>query len=103
MPAPERLPSPLSLRARPVQGVGPGTAAMRQRGIVSDSFGWGKRKMCEGIHRRSHLIHNISTSTKIVQKRINFGKSPPILLLCCDPRKIKSLVVKISPEENFFH
>jgi hypothetical protein len=40
---------------------------MRQRGIVADWRAWGKRKVCEGIHRRSHTIHSFSTSTRIVQ------------------------------------
>jgi hypothetical protein len=40
---------------------------MRQRGIVSDWRVGSKRKVCEGIHRRSHTMHSFSTRTIIVQ------------------------------------
>jgi len=40
---------------------------MSQRGIVSDWGVGGKRKIGEGLHRRSHLMHSFSTSTKMVQ------------------------------------
>ncbi len=50
------------------QGCGPRTAAVRQRGIVSDWLVEGKRKVCESMHRRSHSLHNFSTSTKTVQR-----------------------------------
>src|SRR6266436_2923984 len=65
-PAPERLASPLSARG-PSGNVGPRTAAMRQRGIVSDWRVRGKRKVCEGMHRGAHTIHSFSTSTNFVQ------------------------------------
>jgi len=61
--------SPLSSRAARLRITGPRIAAMRQRGIVADWGAWGKRKVCEGMHRRSHLMHSFSTSTKIVQLR----------------------------------
>jgi hypothetical protein len=40
---------------------------MRQRGIVSDWLVEGKRKVCEGLQRRAHTLHNLSTSTEMVQ------------------------------------
>ena len=39
------------------------TAAMSQRGIVSDWSAGGKRKIGEDIHRLSHPMHSFSTST----------------------------------------
>src|SRR6266446_8109843 len=45
----------------------PCTAVMRQRGIVSDWRVGSKRKVCEGIHRRSHTMHSFSTYTMFVQ------------------------------------
>jgi hypothetical protein len=56
---------------------GPRTAAMRQRGIVADWHEWSKRKMYEGLHHRSHTMHNFSTSTKLVQFCVNLEKIPP--------------------------
>jgi hypothetical protein len=55
----------------------PGTAAMRQRGIVADWHEWSKRKMYEGLHHRSHTMHNFSTSTMFVQFFIKLRKIPP--------------------------
>ncbi len=54
--------------ARGPSGIGgPRTAAMSQRGIVSDWSVGGKRKIGEGLHRRSHPMHSFSTSTNLVQ------------------------------------
>src|SRR6266436_5436240 len=54
---------------RPPRGpsgiVCPRTAAMRQRGIVSDWHVGSKRKVREGIHRCSHLMHSFSTSKNL--------------------------------------
>jgi len=47
---------------------GPRTAAMSQRGIVSDWLVWGKRKVREASYQRSHPMHNFSTSTIFVQR-----------------------------------
>jgi len=47
--------------------VGPLTAAIRQRGIVSDWRFVSKRKVCEGLTGHAHCMHNFSTSPKIVQ------------------------------------
>jgi hypothetical protein len=65
-PAPERPKCPCRSARGAFQGCGPRTAALRQRGIVSDWLVEGKRKMCEGMHRRSQTLHNFSTSTKVV-------------------------------------
>ena len=46
---------------------GPCTAAMRQRGIVSDWRVGSKRKVCEEMHRRSHTMHSFSTCALFVQ------------------------------------
>jgi len=46
--------------------VGPRTAAMSQRGIVSDWSVRSKRKIGEDIHRLSHPMHSFSTSANFV-------------------------------------
>jgi len=43
------------------------TAALRQRGIVSDWRFMGKRKVYEGHSALAHRIHSFSTSTEFVQ------------------------------------
>src|SRR5580704_10967010 len=59
---------PLAPRARPLRNCRPlELTSIRQRGIVADWADWGKRKVCEGIHRGAHLIHSFSTSTILVQ------------------------------------
>src|SRR5580693_9987566 len=78
----------------------PRTAAMRQRGIVADWHAWSKRKVCEGIHHRSHTIHSFSTSAKSVQ----FAVAPPICGAnvnknCCEEQFFHR-IGEILPEEN---
>jgi hypothetical protein len=47
--------------------VGPLTAVIRQRGIVSDWRFMGKGKVRKGLKSHAHDIHNFSTSPRIVQ------------------------------------
>src|SRR5260370_36262180 len=47
--------------------VGPRTAVMSQRGIVSDWSAGGKRKIGEDLHQLSHPMHSFSTSIILVQ------------------------------------
>ena len=58
---------PWCLRAVSPSVVGPFTAALRQRGIVSDWRFMGKRKVYEGNEALAHSMHNFSTSTEFVQ------------------------------------
>ena len=82
LPAPElpRLAPVAPRAARP--GLRPLTAATRQRGIVADCLGRGKRKVCEGSPLRSHLVHSFSTSTNIVQLSFDLHISQVISLNC---------------------
>src|SRR5216117_2269014 len=55
--------APVAPRAAHLELVGPRTAAMSHRGIVSDWSARSKRKIGEDIHPLSHPMHSFSTST----------------------------------------
>src|SRR6266566_1943549 len=64
LPAPERSSfAPVAPPAARLELSAKVTAAMSQRGIVSDWSAGGKRKIGEDIHRLSHPMHSFSTST----------------------------------------
>jgi hypothetical protein len=80
LPAPERLScAPVDLRGsfRPAE---PTTTALKLRWILAHCPGGGKRKVCEGVQRSSHAMHNFSTSQRNAQvrrkKKICLKKSP---------------------------
>src|SRR5258707_15726640 len=68
LPAPERSSfAPVAPPAARLELSAKVTAAMSQRGIVSDWSAGGKRKIGEDIHRLSHPMHSFSTSIILVQ------------------------------------
>jgi hypothetical protein len=79
---------------------GPRTVAMRQRGIVADWHEWSKRKMYEGLHHRSHTMHNFSTSTMFVQIFIKVRKITPNIPMSSWMKREISLSREIVPEEK---
>jgi len=62
LPAPERLSfAPVDLRGlfRPTE---PSTTLLKLRWILAHCSDLSKQKVCEGVHRSSHSMHNFSTS-----------------------------------------
>jgi hypothetical protein len=78
----------------------PRTAATRQRGIVADWRGWGKRKMHEGLCWLSHTMHNFSTSTILVQFRAKPREIPPNFPKLGGMRTTDLRLLEILPEEK---
>jgi hypothetical protein len=100
-PCRNAFPSPYRSVRGPSGIAGSSTVALRQRGIVADSYAGGKRKVCETINRLSHGIHSFSTSTILVQFRGSTSIFAAFFKVFFRGRPTLHKTSASLPEENF--